>query len=78
MSVATVTSKGQITVPKAVRDAIGLIAGDQVDFRVREDGVVEMVPATTELSSLFGAIKPAVRGVSVQDMNAAIRGRAGR
>lgn len=36
---ATVTSKGQITLPRAVRDALGLQAGSEVDFDIRPDGV---------------------------------------
>jgi AbrB family looped-hinge helix DNA binding protein len=35
---ATVTSKGQITVPKAIRDLLRLHAGDRVDFVVQDDG----------------------------------------
>ena len=37
---ATLTSKGQVTVPKAVRDALGLHAGDQIVFRVQGDHAV--------------------------------------
>lgn len=37
---ATVTSKGQITVPKKVRDALGLHPGSQVDFEIRGEEVV--------------------------------------
>ena len=37
---ATVTSKGQLTLPKAVRQALGVEAGDKVAFELREDGQV--------------------------------------
>ena len=40
---ATLASKGQITIPKEVRDAMGLKAGSQVDF-VQRDGVVYLLP----------------------------------
>lgn len=73
MPKATVTSKGQITIPKEVRVALSLAAGHRVSFLVREDGVVEMRPATVDLMSLFGSIKPSVKGVSLEDMDAAIR-----
>jgi antitoxin PrlF len=73
-----VTSKGQITIPKAIRDALALETGDRVAFRLREDGVVEMEPETVDLLSLCGMIKPKVRGVSVEQMNQAIRSRGGR
>ena len=36
---ATVTSKGQITLPRAVREALGLQAGTEVDFEIKPDGV---------------------------------------
>ncbi len=39
---ATVTSKGQITLPKAVRDELGLQPGSQVDFEIEEPGRVVM------------------------------------
>lgn len=38
MSTATLTSKGQLTVPKVVRDALGLAAGDRVQFIEHESG----------------------------------------
>jgi len=73
MSSAIITSKGQITVPKSVRDALGVEAGDRLTFRTRDDGVIEIEPETLDLLSLCGTIQPAVRGVSVENMDAAIR-----
>lgn len=40
MSFATVTSKGQTTIPKAVREAVGMKAGDRIHFAVLEDGTI--------------------------------------
>ncbi|MEZ4269562.1 MAG: AbrB/MazE/SpoVT family DNA-binding domain-containing protein [Myxococcota bacterium] len=78
MPSATVTSKGQITIPKAVRDSVGLATGDRVSFAVRGDGVVEMVPETVELMSLFGSLKPRLKGVTLEQMEQAIaQGGAG-
>jgi len=67
------TSKGQITIPKEVRDALGLEAGHRIAFQVRENGVVEMRPETVDLLSLCGIFKPAVKGVTLDDMEEAIR-----
>jgi len=78
MSTATMTSKGQITIPKEVRETLGLQAGHRMSFEVREDGVVEMHPETVDLMSLCGIIKPAVRGVTLEDMDEAIRSAATR
>jgi AbrB family looped-hinge helix DNA binding protein len=73
MPTATVTSKGQITIPKEVRDALGLESGHQVSFLLREDGVAEMHPETVDLMSLYGILKPSVRGVTLENMEKAIR-----
>ena len=51
---ARLTSKGQITLPKAVRDALGLHEGDQVVFRVEGDRAV--LARTPELLDLAGAV----------------------
>jgi antitoxin PrlF len=72
MATATLTSKGQITLPKELRDALGLVAGHRVVFRLRPDGVVEMNPATVDLMSLCGILKPKKRGVKLEDMEEAI------
>lgn len=48
---ATVTSKGQVTLPKDLRDALGLRAGDKVLFRVHKDrAVLAKVPSFLELA----------------------------
>ena len=73
MSSATMTSKGQITIPKEVRDAVGLETGRRVSFLVREDHVVEMRPDEVDLLSLCGILKPKVKGVTLEDMEEAIR-----
>ena len=69
---ATVTSKGQITIPKEIREALGLHAGDRISFRLREDGVVEIHPETLDLLSLIGALKPKRRGVTIEEMERAV------
>ena len=72
---AAITTKGQITLPKAIRDKLGVKPGDRVTFREQADGKIVVEAATVDLLSLCGVIKPKVRGVTVQDMNEAI-GRA--
>jgi AbrB family looped-hinge helix DNA binding protein len=51
---ARVTSKGQVTVPKAVRDALGIREGDSVVFRI--DGDRAVLARTPDLLSLAGSI----------------------
>ena len=79
MASATVTSKGQITIPKPIREALELEPGDRVAFRVDDEGRVVIEPETLDLMELFGTLKPSVQGVTVDDMRRAIRSRgAGR
>ena len=74
----TVTSKGQITIPKAVREELGLRVGDRLAFRTLEDGRVVVEPETVDLRDLKGALKPARRGVTLADMDEAIRREAAK
>ena len=78
MPSATITSKGQITIPKEVRDALGVKAGDRLAFRTRHDGTVVVEAETIDLRSLRGVLKARTKGVTVEAMNAAIRRSAGR
>jgi len=75
---ATVTTKGQITIPKEVRVELALEPGDRVTFVVNADKSATLRPATVDLLGLFGALKPKVRGVSVEGMNETIRRAAAR
>lgn len=73
MSATTaITTKGQITLPKAIRDKLGVKPGDRVTFREQADGRIVVEAATIDLLSLCGVIKPKVQGVTVEDMNEAI------
>ena len=56
MTEATLTTKGQATIPKTVRDALGLEAGDRVDFVDTDKGIL-LVPAKRDLKSLRGMFK---------------------
>ncbi len=73
-----ITSKGQITVPKQVREALAVYAGDRVRFIIHEDGVVTVEADTVDLTSLKGLIKADGRHVTVEQMNDAIARGASR
>ena len=75
MTAATLTSKGQITLPKAVRHAMGLDAGDRVDFVRASDGRFTLVPIKSNIQSLKGCIPKPTKPVTIEDMNAAVRRR---
>ena len=72
MATATVTSKGQITIPVAVRAALGLEAGSRVEFVQTEAGKFEIVAATNSVNALKGMLRKPSLPVSIDDMNAAI------
>lgn len=78
MSTAVVTSKGQITIPKPVRDGLGVETGDRVEFVELERGVYSVVAATRDVRALKGMIPRPAEPVSVEDMNKAIRRHAVR
>lgn len=82
MSIATVTSKGQITIPKPVRDSLGLVAGDRVEFVDLGNGHFELVAVTRDVSELRGMLGPAEAAVSTEAMDKAVAeavaGRYGR
>lgn len=73
MPTATVTSKGQVTIPKAVRDRLQLEAGDEIDFMLNERGDVVVRPVSGDVHDLRGILeRPRRRAVTVEQMNAAI------
>lgn len=76
MATATVTSKGQITIPVDVRNRLQIAAGDRVEFVETSPGRFEIVAATQSVKALKGLFGIAGRrAVSLEAMNAAIRRR---
>ena len=83
MPTATLTTKGQITIPKEVRDHLGIDTGDRLSFAVQDDGSVVVRPITRHVRELGGVLhRPGQRAVSIDEMDAGIarrtRARFGR
>lgn len=77
MATATITSKGQVTIPKEIRDTLLLQTGDKIDFTLTERGQVVLKPMTRRVNDLFGRLrKPGQKTLSTQEMDAAIKKRA--
>jgi antitoxin PrlF len=77
MATATVTSKGQITIPAKVRAELGVNTGDRVEFVELSRGQFAIIPATRSVKELNGRFKgKRTKPVSVEEMNAAIARRA--
>lgn len=72
MSTATLTTKGQITIPAQVRRSLNVEAGDRVEFVEVAPGRFEVVAATGSVRELKGMLGKPKRPVSVDDMNRAI------
>jgi len=72
---STVTSKGQITIPAEVRSALGVDAGDRVEFVQIAPGRYEFIAATLPVTALKGMFGKARKAVSIEEMNAAIARR---
>lgn len=72
MSTATLTSRGQLTLPKDVRLALGVGPGDRVDFVQMEDGNFAVLAATHSVKTLKGLIRKPKEPVSLEDMDEAI------
>lgn len=71
MPSATLTSKGQITIPAEVRAALGVSFGDRIDFVEAEKGRFIIVPATCSVQELKGIVPKPKRPVSIEEMNGA-------
>jgi len=79
MPVATLTSKGQLVIPKEIREYLHLQPGDRLDFLIRDDGDVVLRPAVTDVRELKGLLhQPGRPPVSLPAMQHVIRTRAGR
>lgn len=76
MSTATVTSKGQITIPADVRRWLGLESGDRVEF-LDVDGGFAIEAANDDVRVLKALLRKPAKPVSIADMNAAVRARGG-
>ena len=75
MSSATLTSKGQITIPVDVRESLRIDAGDRVEFVQVEPGRFEIVPSTRSVRELKGMFGKTSKSVSIEEMNRAISRR---
>ena len=73
MAASTVTSKGQITLPKQIREHLHVVPGDRIDFVVKDNGQVVVSPARSRLKQLRGMLRDRSRKpVSIDQMDAAV------
>ena len=72
MNTATLTSKGQITVPKPIRERLNIQPGDRIHFLIEDDGTITFMPVKSDVRELKGILPKPKQPVSVEAMNAAI------
>jgi antitoxin PrlF len=73
---ATLSSKGQITIPVSLRNKLNLKTGDAVDFIQIKDESIELIPVRTPVQALKGIIDKPERAITLAEMDNAI-GRGG-
>ncbi len=73
MSIATVTAKRQVTIPKEIRDYLKLETGSKVEFVIDESGNVKIVPLNVPVEALSGVLhRPGMKSATLEEMEAAI------
>ena len=74
MALATLTKKGQVTIPKAVRDSLRLQTGDKLEFVVTGSREALFRPVTKKVDDVFGRLhKPERNTVSIEEMDTVIK-----
>ena len=76
MVIATLTTKGQVTIPKKIRDSLKLHTGDKIEIVVTEKGQAIIRPISKKVDEMFCKLrKPGQKAVSIKEMDDAIRNR---
>ena len=76
MSIATLTTKGQVTIPKDIRESLKLHTGDKIEIIVLESGEAIIRPVSKKVDDIFCKLhKPHRKAVSVESMDTAIEER---
>ena len=78
MSTATLTSRGQVTIPAKVRAALRLKAGSRIEFIETGNGDFRIVPSTSSVLDLKGMLRRPAKAVSIDAMNMAIASRGAK
>lgn len=76
MATATITAKGQTTIPKMIREKLHLKPGDRLEFVPQDNGTVLLIPATLTIADIQSKIPPPPHAVSLEEMDSAIRRHA--
>lgn len=73
MPITTLTSKGQVTLPKEIRNHLRVGTGDRLDFAIGPDGSVRVRPLKRDVRELYGLFhRPGIKPLTVDEMDDAI------
>ncbi len=76
MALATLTTKGQVTIPKIIRDSLKLNTGDKIEIVITEDREAIIRPVSKKVDDIFCKLhKPGGKAVSLETMDDAIKNR---
>lgn len=76
MALATLTTKGQVTIPKIIRDSLKLNTGDKIEIIVTEKREAIIRPVSKKVDDIFCKLhKPGRKAASLEAMDDAIRNR---
>lgn len=76
MTQAQIGPKGEVPLPADVRERLGLKPGDRMEFFVRDNGTVVMIPLRHKAIDLFGMLPRPPRAISLEEMDEAIEQEA--
>ncbi len=74
----TVTSKGQVTIPVEARRRLRILPGTRLEFIIRDDGRLELIPMSGSIRDLKGAVPRPKKPLTLAEMDAIIAGGARR
>ncbi len=69
---STVTSKGQVTIPVEARRRLRILPGTRLEFIIRDDGRLEVIPLSGSIKDLKGSLPKPKRALTMAEMDAAI------
>jgi AbrB family looped-hinge helix DNA binding protein len=73
MASATITTKGQVTIPKEIRDYLNLDTGSKVDFVIDENGIVKLIPLNIPIKKLSGILhREGMKSATLEEMEQTI------
>lgn len=73
--ISTMTQKGQVTIPKDVREILHLVTGDKVEFSINSHGEIVLKPVTRKVSEVAGMLSKYRKSkpLSIEEMDQAIQ-----